>query len=212
MNSKWEQTWTVSELYDKYQSYGGELGSKQMMANLLDYFDERIVILNSEGCASVVAFRKFITRIMKLVTQTNDDDEKYVDRVVRKVRSEVKAIVKCNDYDLNQFTYTKTCESTSETLLTLISQLVSKGEKNKAALTIAQCIQQHITSSPNQTTLGLALKLHHKFGRTELVSLMHEHGFSSSYDEVLRFCKSAAKYMADHKKICCSRWLALVER
>ena len=59
-------------------------------------------------------------RIMKLVTQTNDDDEKYVDRVVRKVRSKVKAIVKYKDYDLNQFTYTKTCESTSETLLTVI--------------------------------------------------------------------------------------------
>ena len=29
--------------------------------------------------------------------------------------------------------------------------------------------------------------------------LTHEHGLSASYDEVLRFRKSAAKYMADHE-------------
>ena len=97
-------------------------------------------------------------------------------RVCARYRSEVKAIHKVlNHYDLYQFTYSNTCESTSETRLTLISRLVSKGKKNKIALSLLQCIQQHIALSPSQTTLGLALKLHHKFGSAEIVRLTHEH-------------------------------------
>ena len=33
---------------------------------------------------------------------------------------------------------------------------MSKGKRNKVALSISQCIQQHIAQSPNQTTLSLA--------------------------------------------------------
>ena len=65
---------------------------------------------------------------------------------------------------------------------------------------MSSCIQQHIASSNNHVTLGLALKLHYKFGSAELVKLLHEHGLVASYDEVLPFRKSAAKYMCDHKK------------
>lgn len=67
----------------------------------------------------------------------------------------------------------------------------------KSALTIAQCIQQHISKSWNQTTLGLAVKLHHKHGSSELVQNLNEHGLVVTYDEVLRFRKSAAKYASD---------------
>ena len=80
----------------------------------------------------------------------------------------------------------------------LVSSLVSKVMKNKTALSISQCIQQHIALSPNQKTLDLALQFHHKFGSAEVVRLTHEHGLSIC-DDVLRFRKSAAKYMADHE-------------
>ena len=117
---------------------------------------------------------------MKLVAQRDNaqDDEK-IEAIVCKIRSGVKVLPKVlNHYDLDQFTYSNTCESTSETLLTLVSRLVSKEKKNKIALSISQCVQQHIALSPNQTTLGLALKLHYKFGSAEIVRLTHEHGLS----------------------------------
>ena len=104
-----------------------------------------------------------------------------------------------NRYDLDQFTYSNTCESTSETLITLVSRLVFKGMKDKVVLSIWQCIQQNIALSSNQTPLGLALKLHHQFGSAEVVRLTHEHGLSASYDELLRSRKSAAKCMVDHE-------------
>ena len=116
------------------------------------------------------------------------------------MRSKFKDIKCPSNYNLDKFTFTNTYDSTSQTLLNLVAQLVSNGKKDKVALTLSPCIQQHIASSNNQVTLGWALKLHHKFGSAEFVKLLHEHGLVASYDEVLLFCKSAAKYMCDHKK------------
>ena len=58
-----------------------------------------------------------------------------------------------NRYDIDQFTYSNTCESTRETRITLVSRLVSKGKKDKVALSISQCIQQHIALSPSSRVL-----------------------------------------------------------
>ena len=50
-------------------------------------------------------------------------------------------------------------------------------------------------SMRNQTTLGLALVLHHQFGSSELIRILHDHGITCSYDGVLRFRKSVAWYV-----------------
>ena len=67
----------------------------------------------------------------------------------------------------------------------------------KEALSLAQSIQSYITHTFNATTLGLAVKLHHRTGSKEIVSVLHEYGYISTYEEVLRFRDSAAKYTAD---------------
>ena len=98
-------------------------------------------------------------------------------------------------------------ESTSATLVRLVSSLVYGGAITKPSLTLAQCIQQHVgRTNINLTTLGLAVKLHNKHVSSELVKTLNEHGITSSYDEVLRFRKSVAKFVTDnqldsHKKL-----------
>ena len=72
--------------------------------------------------------------------------------------------------------------------------MVAYGEITRTSTTLAQSIQAHITKSCNQTTLGLAVKLHHRFGSKELVTLLHEYGLTVTYDEVLRFRTSVAIY------------------
>ena len=47
---------------------------------------------------------------------------------------------------------------------------------------------------PNQTMLGLAVKLHHLFGSKELLNILSECGFVASYDEARRFKNSAAVF------------------
>lgn len=41
------------------------------------------------------------------------------------------------------------------------------------------------------------MKLHHKFGSSDLKTL-HAHGYTASYEEVLRYRKSAAKFVSEN--------------
>ena len=133
---------------------------------ICDYLGENIVVLHIEGCASIVSFRDVVGKTVKMVKYDGVDDES-VETVVRRVKAEVLALPRSNDYGLSQFTFEKTGANTSPALLALVSQLVSNGELNKSAVIISQCIQQHISNSTDQTTIGLAVKLHHKFGSSE---------------------------------------------
>ena len=83
-------------------------------------------------------------------------------------------------------------------MLRFVSKLVSNGEVTKVSLSLSQSIQQHITNRCNQTTLVLGVKLHHKFGSRDLIDILHDHGYTATYDEVRRFRKSAAKYVSEN--------------
>jgi len=162
-------TWTVVELHVIYTQNAGHLVRKQMLAQLTEYFGDEIVVVHLEGCSSIVGFRKFVSKSLKIVKQSLAFDVyEDVDRLVRKVKAEVRTIPLPRDYDLNIFRYDKTVQDTSIRLLTFISSLVSDGEISKASLILSQCIQQHVSKSTNQTSLGLAVKLHHQFGNAEL--------------------------------------------
>ena len=96
-------------------------------------------------------------------------------------------------YNIDTFTKDGMINDTSETLLKLISKLVSKDIIKRESLSLSQSIQALITKNANQTTLGLGIKLHHRFGSRELISLLHQYGYVCTYDEVQRFRTSVAK-------------------
>ena len=202
------KTWTTSELYTMYTAASGNLSKKQFVSSVKAHFGRELLVLHIEGCDSVLGFEVILGRVIKLVKVSHsqgDNDE--VDKLIRKIRSEVMAMQRPGDYNLRDYVYQKLVQSTSETLLKLVSSLVSDGFITKQSLTLAQCIQQHIGgANRNQTTLGLAVKLHHKHGSSELIRTLNEHGITCTYDEVLRFCKSLAKFVSDnqadyHKKV-----------
>ena len=76
-------------------------------------------------------------------------------KVVRRVKAEVRKIPPPREYyDLSDFTFSKTVADTSETLLRLVSALVSDGNVTKPPLTISQTMQPHISGASNQATIG----------------------------------------------------------
>ena len=158
--------------------------------------------MHLEGCSTIVGFRKIVGKTLKLVklSKTSDVDDD-VDCLVRRVKTEVSNIPLHWDYDLDIFRYEKTIQDISPALLAFISSLVSNGETSKISLTLSQCIQQHVSKNTNQISLGLAVKLHHKYGSSDLVSTLNEHGILASYDEVLCFRKSAAKYVSENSEV-----------
>ena len=113
--------------------------------------------------------------------------DNYTEKLVKQIIKEAKALPKQDDYDLGTFTKEQTIKNTSSTLLTVVAKLTTNGKISRESLSIAQSIQAHITNTSNQTTLGLAVKLHHRFGSKEVISLLHEYGFLCTYGEVMRF-------------------------
>lgn len=204
MKGNVQETWTKSELYEIYSRNSGSLTLRQMFANLCDYFGDEIVVLNVVGCETVVGFRNYIAKTLKMVKQSNVDDDDEVDNLIRKIKSEVASIPKPKDYDLSDFSYRKIIKDTSTTLLCFVSKLVSGGAMTKASLSLTQSIQQHISGIHNQTTLGLAVKLHHKYGSREMIGMLNDHGFVTKYDDILHFRKSVAQFVlknpADYHK------------
>ena len=192
-------TWTTAELYEVYLEASGNLTKKQMVNNLSDYYGSELVLISVPGYETEIGLKKNVGKTLKMTRKSMAEDSGDIDEIVRRITSEVSSIPKPRDYDLSEFCFDKTIKGTSETLLTLISKLISRGDKTKKAITLSQCIQQHIGSwkgRRNQTSLGLAVKLHHKFGSSELIRILHEHGITSSYDEVLLFRKSAASFVS----------------
>ena len=93
----------------------------------------------------------------------------------------------------------------SATQLRFVSKLISNGEVTKASLSLSQSIQYRITKTWNITTPGLGVKLHHKFGSSDLIHILNGRGYTASYDEVLQFCKSVES-MSVTMLLCCIRW------
>ena len=137
-----------------------------------------------------------------MVKDSGSDENDDVAKVVRRVKAEVREIPQPREYyDLSDFTFSKTVADTSETLLRLVSALVSDGNVTKPSLTISQNMQPHISGARNQATIGFDIKLHHKLGSSDVIKLRNSHGLVSSYYEVLRFCKSAASYVSKNTDI-----------
>ena len=66
---------TSLELHDKYVAYGGCLTRKQMFTKLVTYLVDDVVVLSIEGCASIVGFREFVSKILKLSKLDTTDEE-----------------------------------------------------------------------------------------------------------------------------------------
>ena len=68
-------------------------------------------------------------------------------------------------------------------------------------MSLVQAVQSHITGTRNHTALGLAVKSHHKYGRSELIHILYDHGFTTPYDEQIRLRKSAAKFVSSEGNV-----------
>ncbi len=101
-----------------------------------------------------------------------------MERLVKLTTSEASSLQKRKDYNLTKFIRSKTIETTSASLLKLVSELVSNGKGTTTSLSLAQAIHAHVTNSPNQTAEGLAVKIHLPFGSKELNNIAHEYCYT----------------------------------
>ena len=206
--------WNSVELYDVYSQslkaaegfeYGDEgqnnadanntgqrCARSSLIQRLQEHFGECLIVLRTEGCANIIAFRKHVSEKLKLV-EANDDDN--ISDLANNITLDVKTrSPKYTDtYHLKDFTFEKAKENCNESLLAFISKLISKGSITKKSVCLTMSIQALITKSFNQVTLGYAVKIHHEHGSRAVIDLLYNCGYVASYDEVRRYRKSAAK-------------------
>ena len=147
-----------------YSGHGGMLSSKQMFMKLKQHLGDEIITIRCDGCASLIGFKQFAGKTMKFVKTTTHEEENEIDAIICKVQKEARELTQSNNlfYDLSNFTHRNIIRQTSPTLLRLVAGLVSNYEVTKQSISLTQSIQSHITNCQNQTTLGLAIKIHHR--------------------------------------------------
>lgn len=179
--------WNSIELHSLYSDLGGNLARRDMFSKVTDCMSKDVIVVRVDGCATMVGFRDSVAKTLKTV-KDDDTDERSIASVVRQIKHEARSVrYNSANYDLSEFTQANTIKATSPSLLKLVSDLVSGGMVTKKSLSLSQSIQSHVTSTRNQTTLGLAVKLLHRYGSSDLLKLLHAHGFTASYDEALGF-------------------------
>ena len=140
----------------------GHCVKRQFFFSITTYFGDKLLLLQIEGCESVVAFKASVGQFIKIAKKNNsnsDDDE--LEKLVRKICSEVRATPRPGNYNISYYARYKGIDSTSATLLKLVFNLVSGGAITKPSLPLVQCIQQHICGAGrNLTTPWLAVKHH----------------------------------------------------
>ena len=97
--------------------YGGQLVRKQLFTKLVTSLGNDVIVLNIEGCASIVGFRDYISKTFK-VTKLDSVDEEKEDELVWKIKTEAQSILTSNkSYDISDFTHDKAKQHTNATLL-----------------------------------------------------------------------------------------------
>ena len=69
-----ERIWTSTELLSCYETYGGELLSRQLLiVELQSHFGKDIIVLSSPGIASIIIFRTHASLLLQVIEEDDDD-------------------------------------------------------------------------------------------------------------------------------------------
>ena len=74
-----------------------------MFANLCEYFGNDVVVLKMESYETLIGFKQYISKTLKIAKQTKANAEDEVDVISRVIKSEISCIPKPKDYEWNYF-------------------------------------------------------------------------------------------------------------
>ena len=183
--------WNSIELFQMYTAAGGsELTRRQLIPSLADKFGEELLVLSAPGVASIIVFKHRAPILLKLV---NDNDDSDIDAAITTVSKQIVNETKSVEMDKNQYETrlkTETIEnSLSSTLMRLLAKVSPKLDYSPPAYLIGSIVTNTLKNCPTalQVALGVLMR-----NSKALVSQLNAFGVTSSYNEVLRFKKSAA--------------------
>ena len=183
--------WNSVELYHQYQLFGGKaLLRRSLLVKIQHHFLDDIAVLSSPGLSSLVVFRQNASTVLHLAGDTEDDTQDLlIGKLAKIIRDEVKQI----DHDQSRYNTRITKEdmstSVSQTVMDLLAALTDKLKDTFPALLIANIITSVLSNKP--TNLQIALGNLTRDSKS-LLNQLYQFRVTCSYDEILRFKRSAA--------------------
>lgn len=185
-----KRIWNSVELHQEYQDHGGvDLTRSQLTEELCSNFSGDLLIISSPGYANVVAFQSQASIVLKMVKHEEDGIENSIRHIAKRVVKECKAIpLDTSKYRLN-IDEQLAQESISPTVQNLLASISSKLDNTPPALLIGNIITSALRhkSTDLQIALGILLR-----DSKTILGYTYDYGITCSYDEILRFKKSAA--------------------
>ena len=184
--------WNSVELFELYRENNGcSLTRYDLIKELKQHFGDDLVVLTSQGYASIITFHKNAVHMLKIVK--DEDESDHIDKSISILSKQV--VQECNSISCDKSSFQVhidadiTAEHASDTLLKLLAALSKRLDRTLPALLIANIITSVLRNSPTplQVALGILLR-----DSKAVISHMYDYRVTCSYDEVLRFKSSAA--------------------
>ena len=196
---------TIDDLVSKCKSLTNSsesvYSSKWIKWKLTERYGDHIFFAPVEGRRDVVCFRDMASFILndKWYSERKDSVADDAVRIVVAAAKLLVAAIKETNFltavypSSNDILSSGRCIQWMPDLLQVFVQALTKNEIKQASLGhgIVQLIRPQTCIAPLQ--FGLAVSVYHVFGSKWLLTLLNRLGFSSSYDEILRFRQAAAQ-------------------
>ena len=169
---------------------GGQLLTRWYLINKIEeVFGKDLIKFSSPGLASFFVFQSHAAMIMKVHKQEEDEVEDLVSRVAKKIVVETKLLKNTKSSYATNISLDDALNSGSPTLLNLLSKLSPKLQNTLPSALIGSIVNDIINSQSTdlQVSLGVLIR-----DSKALIKRLHEFHVTCSYNEVLRFKKSAA--------------------
>lgn len=179
-----------SEIYKQYQLHGGVLMSrKTIIAAITTHFEDDLLVFRSAGIASILVFRDKATDIFTLIPDDTDDDlDHAMKTVVKQVKRETDMILHNKQEYLCRMNEDLAEQYTSQTMMNFLTKLCPNTTPKLPLIMIGNMITNQVRKIPCPLQVALGTLIREK----ELIQQLYKCGIVCSYDEVLRFRKSAA--------------------
>ena len=179
--------WNSIELYHQYQLFGGKaLLQRSFLKKIKDRLMDKIAILTSPGLASLVVFSKGSSLHLASDSEDKQDDDVIITRLAKSISVEIMEFKPDKSrYDI-QVSKENMMASVSPTLMNLLSEISGNLDGTLPALLIGNIVTSVFSNRPMHLQLSLGNLIR------DSKTLLNTFRVTCSYDEILRFKKSAA--------------------
>lgn len=183
--------WNSIELFEEYTSHAGcVLTRRHLIDELQSHFAGELLVLSSQGYAKIIAFHKTATLVLKIVKDDEEVDiDSNIDKVAKQIVKDCKEITRDKSKYNTHIDENLAGESVSSTLHKLLAAVSPRLSNSLPATLIGNIVTSVMTSQPTDLQIALGVLLRDS---KMIINHMYDYRVTCSYDEVLRFKKSAA--------------------